>query len=246
MRGNTYTFVFITIVCVACALVVAGTASALKSQQEYAERIDTYKNVIYAGGLIDRGQSVSPADVEKLYSEGISGILVDTTGQQVADSTNMTPEAILKQDKVLPGTPGYVEKDNRTYPLYIVKRNGEVDAYIVPSYGKGLWSDLFGYLSLEKDGKTIRRLVFYKEGETPGLGKEITKPWFQDQFHEKTYLTDAGEVSFVIGRPGPKTSKTEVGGISGSTITGRGVQKMVIDMMTRYKPYFEKNVWNKG
>jgi Na+-transporting NADH:ubiquinone oxidoreductase subunit C len=248
MRGNTYTFFFITIVCIACALVVAGAASALKEQQEFSEKIDTYKNVLLAAGLIERGASVSPAEVEKLYKDGIAGILVDTKGEVVSNETNLTPEAVLKQDKILKGTPGYIEKEKRTYPLYTVSKGGKLDAFIVPVYGKGLWSDLFGYLSLEADGKTIRHLVFYKEGETPGLGKEITKPWFQDQFVKKTFLNEASEITFTVGRPSttPYPNPTEVGGISGATITGRGVQKMIMDMMSLYRPYFEKMVWSKS
>lgn len=247
MRGNTYTFVFITVVCIACALVVAGTASALKEQQEFAERIDTYKNVLVAAGLIQRGQSISAAEVEKIYKESISGVLIDPQGAVVANETNLTPEGVLKQDKILKGTPGYVEPEKRSFPLYTSTKQGKLDAYIVPVYGKGLWSDLFGYLALEADGKTIRSLVFYKEGETPGLGKEITKPWFQEQFNKKTYLSDSSDITFTVGRPGPTPPNPhEVSGISGATITGRGVQKMMVDMMTRYRPYFEKAVWAKG
>ncbi|MBY0585540.1 NADH:ubiquinone reductase (Na(+)-transporting) subunit C [bacterium] len=248
MRGNTYTFFFITLVCIGCALIVAGAASALKSQQEFAERIDTYKNVLLAGGLIERGASISPQEVEKLYQEGIAGILVNVQGEVTSKETNLTPEAVLKQDKVLKGTPGYIEKEKREYPLYTVSKEGKIDAFIVPVYGKGLWSDLFGYLSLEADGKTIRNLVFYKEGETPGLGKEITKPWFQDQFVKKSYLNEANDITFTVGRPSstPYPNATEVGGISGATITGRGVQKMIVDMMNLYRPYFEKSVWSKG
>lgn len=247
MRGNTYTFLFITIVCVVCSLIVAGAATALKEQQEFSERIDNYKNVLLAAGLIERGKSIPPAEVEKLYNEGIKGMMVDVKGEVVANETKLTPEAVLKQDKILKGTPGYIEKDKRTYPLYSVTKDGKLDAYIVPVYGKGLWSDLFGYLSLEADGKTIRHLVFYKEAETPGLGKEITKPWFQDQFVKKTFLNETKEITFTVGRPSrtPYPSPTEVGGISGATITGRGVQKMIIDMMSLYRPYFEKSVWAK-
>lgn len=247
MRSNTYTFGFITVVCVGCALLVSGTATMLRSQQEYAAKIDTYKNVLLAAGTIKRGEPVSSADIEKLYHEKISGMLIDHEGEVVADHTDETPEDMLKITRVLPGTPGYVPPDKRTIPLYVAKVDGKLDAYIVPVYGKGLWSDLFGYLALEPDGKTIRNLVFYKEGETPGLGKEITKPWFQDQFKGKTYLEHGTDtVMFVVGRPGPKEEPNEVGGISGATITSRGVQNMVIDMMKLYEPYFEKNVWNKG
>lgn len=246
MRGNTYTFVFMTVICIACALLVAGTATLLKPMQQYAEKIDTYKNVLRAAGLIERGKSVAPAEVEKIYAESIKGVLIDREGNVKADSTNLTPEDVYKQSKVLKGTPGYVPIEERTYPLYTSVKNEKLEAYIVPVYGQGLWSTLYGYLSLEPDGKTIRSLVFYKEGETPGLGKEITKDWFQDQFKGKTYIEDE-KIAFTVGKPKEDTSSdpTKVAGISGATITGRGVEHLVKDMMQLYRPYFEKNVWGK-
>lgn len=247
MRGNAYTFGFITVVCVGCALLVAGTASALRKQQEFAVKIDTYKNVLISAEIIERGKSLPATEIEKLYHERVAGMLVTRTGDVEADATDLTPDDVLKQDKVLKGTPGYVEPEKRTYPLYTSSKDGKIDAYIVPVHGKGLWSDLLGYLSLESDGKTMRNIVFYKEGETPGLGKEITKPWFQEQFKGKTYLAADQAITFDVGRPGPTPEDPhQVSGISGSTITSRGVEKMILDMMALYKPYFEKNVWNKG
>ena len=235
-----------TIVCIGCALVVSGAAGLLKEQQQFAEKIDTYKNVLIAAGLVRRGEAKPPKDIEKMYTEGIVGLLIDVNGNVAAESTDQTPESVHKQDKILAGTPGYIEPAKRTYPLYTIKKDGKPDGYIVPVYGQGLWSALYGYLALEADGKTIRNLVFYKEGETPGLGKEITKSWFQDQFQKKTFIEN-DQITFTVGRPGKVPDEpTHVAGISGATITGRGVQKMMVDKMKLYQPYFEKTVWKKS
>ena len=39
--------------------------------------------------------------------------------------------------------------------------------------GSGLWAPIDGVLSLKNDFVTIRRIRFYKQEETPGLGGEI-------------------------------------------------------------------------
>jgi Na+-transporting NADH:ubiquinone oxidoreductase subunit C len=247
MRGNAYTFGFMAVVCVGCALVVSTAATILRPYQLYAERIDNYKNVLLAAGLIDRNASLSNKEIEQAYDQAVAGKLVDAKGAVVAEETSLTPEDVHRVAKIPPGVPGYVPPERRTYPIYTVQRDGALDGYIVPVYGQGLWSTMYGYLALESDGRTIRNLVFYKEGETPGLGKEITKEWFQSQFQNKRFMGPDGTITFTVGRPGlESTDPTVVGGISGATITGRGVQNMIVDMMTLYRPYFEANVWKKG
>ena len=91
-----------------------------------------------------------------------------------------------------------------TYAAHIVEENIETSSGQVPVYtwqddqdqapvyafpisGKGLWSMMYGYLSVESDLETVAGISFYKHGETPGLGAEIEKTWFQSQFAGKNY-----------------------------------------------------------
>ena len=57
--------------------------------------------------------------------------------------------------------------------VYIVRTNGAIEQVILPVYGAGLWSTMFGYLAVAGDGATIRGLRFYEHAETPGLGDQI-------------------------------------------------------------------------
>ena len=58
-----------------------------------------------------------------------------------------------------------------------------MNAIIVPISGKGLWSSLYGYFAIDKNNfSTVKGITFYKHGETPGLGAEITKEWFKSSF----------------------------------------------------------------
>ena len=119
-------------------------------------------------------------------------------------------------------------------------------AYAFPIVGKGLWSTLYGYFALEGDLNTVRGITFYKHGETPGLGGEISKPWFQENFAGKRILDDDGSlvsVSVVKGFAADQYSdpgdlEHHVDGISGATITARGVSAMVKEALEQYEPYF--------
>ena len=137
---------------------------------------------------------------------------------------------------------------SRRYPIYRCTIENEV-IYCVPIIGRGLWSKLYGYLSLESDLNTVKGITFYKHGETPGLGAEIEKGWFQDNFVGKKINDQTGtfiSIEVVKGKAAVAYAGNEeklshaVDGISGATITSRGVTKMLHEDLTKYVPYFKQ------
>ncbi|MEN7973588.1 MAG: FMN-binding protein [Verrucomicrobiota bacterium] len=110
--------------------------------------------------------------------------------------------------------------------------------YAFPISGKGLWSMLYGYLALDADLETIAGISFYKHGETPGLGAEIEKDWFLSQFTGKKLYADGAATEFAVVKPGTPLNDTCVDGISGATLTGKGVQALICKDAARYAEYF--------
>lgn len=132
------------------------------------------------------------------------------------------------------------ESDAGALPLYTWTEDGadKASKYAFPISGKGLWSMLYGYLALDADLETIAGISFYKHGETPGLGAEIEKTWFQSQFAGKKLYADGKPTNFLITKPGYASGDSAVDGISGATITGKGVQKLVQKDAAAYANYF--------
>ncbi len=130
-------------------------------------------------------------------------------------------------------------------PIYIWKDDGKVTKYAFPVSGKGLWSTIYGYLSLSNDLRTVSGISFYKHGETPGLGAEIEKDWFQNQFKGKQlYSKDGTPLDFAIVKGSanklpPEQKKCAVDGISGATLTGKGVQAFIRRDIAQYANYFK-------
>ena len=112
--------------------------------------------------------------------------------------------------------------------------------YAFPISGKGLWSMLYGYIALESDLETIAGLTFYKHGETPGLGAEIEKSWFQQQFPGKKLYKAGGATDFVVAKPGAAAGDHAVDGISGATLTGKGVQALLRKDAALYAEFFNQ------
>ena len=101
---------------------------------------------------------------------------------------------------------------------------------ILPIEGKGLWSTLYGYLAVGRDGNTIRGITFYQHGETPGLGGEVDNPkWKALWPGRKAYDAEGhAAIGVIKGQaPGAAEAPHKVDGLSGATITSNGVTKLV-------------------
>jgi len=125
-------------------------------------------------------------------------------------------------------------------PIYTWTDDGtdKPSKYAFPISGKGLWSSLYGYLSLNADLETIAGISFYKHGETPGLGAEIEKDWFLSQFTGKRLYSAGAPTTFVIAKPGTALGESAVDGISGATLTGKGVEALLRKDAAAYAEYF--------
>ena len=115
--------------------------------------------------------------------------------------------------------------------VYLVKENNKTEKVILPIYGKGLWSTMYGFIALDKDLKTIKGITFYDHAETPGLGGEIDNPRWKALWDGKLAFDEEGAVAIEVIKgavvPGSARAIHQVDGISGATLTARGVGNLV-------------------
>lgn len=113
-------------------------------------------------------------------------------------------------------------------PVYLVRDGDRTEQVILPIEGPGLWSTMYGYLAVENDGNTVRGLRFYSHAETPGLGDQVDKPFWRDQWPGKKLYAANGEPQIeVVKGPAPEGSDYQIDGLAGATLTGRGVSQFV-------------------
>jgi Na+-transporting NADH:ubiquinone oxidoreductase subunit C len=232
VKGNTYTFVFATAVCAVCSVMLAAVAEGLRPQQEFNAALDIKKNILKAVQLqTPLSPQATAKEISKIYEEKIEEKVIDADGN------------IIEGKK-----PSEIKEGEKTYPLYIYKEGEEILAYCYPIVGQGLWSILYGYFAIEPDAVTVRGITFYKHGETPGLGAEIEKDWFQKNFEGKTIWSvknhDLTPIVVVKGKVANvyKDERTQyaVDGITAATITSNGVTSMLDKWIHIYEPFFEK------
>jgi Na+-transporting NADH:ubiquinone oxidoreductase subunit C len=118
--------------------------------------------------------------------------------------------------------------------------NGQLDRVVLPVHGYGLWSTMYGFIALEGDANTILGLSFYSHGETPGLGGEIDNPSWRAQW-PGVKLFDADD-QLIITVDSKATGESVIDGLSGATLTTRGVDHLVKFWMGEHAlgPYLEK------
>ncbi|MFP4023155.1 MAG: NADH:ubiquinone reductase (Na(+)-transporting) subunit C [Thiohalospira sp.] len=232
--SNTYIFVFSTIMVVVVAAILSIAAMTLQPFQKKNVEVNKKENILTSINV----ESTAKNAVELYDRYIVESYVVDHTGQ-VKENVDAF-EVDMKKEMAKP-------LEDRSLPVFISMKDEDKKQYIIPVYGKGLWGPVWGYISLESNLSTIYGANFSHQGETPGLGAEISTKEFQDQFIGKEIFNEKGDfVSVRVKKGGTAQpdSKYEVDGISGGTITSEGVDAMLNDCLKSYIPYFE-NIKNK-
>lgn len=231
-----------TILCVVCSLAVSAAAVVLRPIQAANQKLDQQKNILDAAGLpIDEfgkpASKLSSDKIDELY-EWVSEKMVDLESGEYAEdvdpSTYDLVEATQNPDtsveitapKIDPGE----ERRPKVMKVYFVRQpgNDKIKQVILPVYGKGLWGTMYGYLALKNDLKTIQGITFYQHIETPGLGGEVDNPSWKAQWKGLSLFNEKGEPSAMVAKgTAPDMDPYAVDGLSGATITSRGVTNLV-------------------
>ena len=129
---------------------------------------------------------------------------------------------------------------DRNYPLYICEKDGD-KYYIIPVVGTGLWGPIWGFVALESDFKTIYGATFDHKSETPGLGAEIKYATYSDQYNGETISDTTGTFKpIIVVKDGSGSGiNSRVDGITGGTITSKGVEEMTTRTLEVYANYFK-------
>ncbi len=239
-ESNVYTVLFATTMVLIVGTLLAFVASSLKEKIAENKRIEKQQNILYAMGVNENDENsvifVSKDIVGEEFSKYITKQIVITGTDVVEDDKAYLID--LKKEEAAAKNKGY----QRRLPLFVgVKDN--VEYYIIPVRGKGLWDAIWGYVAVDNQ-LVVQGVFFDHAGETPGLGSNIKERFFMDDFKGEHFLD--GDlfkgISVSKGNADPKNlDKTdfEVDAIAGSTITGDGLAAMLRKDLQLYLPYLK-------
>jgi Na+-transporting NADH:ubiquinone oxidoreductase subunit C len=230
---------FATLVCLVCSVLLAVVSIGLAPRQARNKANDVKSKVLQVFGesVTDaKGRiCVTPDELAAMYSERITGIVLDAQGEKVDSRTvdSLTAQEINVRDKA--------SRLKTFYPLYIYTAPGsDTKQVAIHVSGKGLWSTIKGFMALDGDYSTITGIVFYEHQETPGLGGEVEKPFFQDLFEGKKWIANGEVQPFRITKPGAPITDHSVDGITAATMTCIGVERFLNADYAVYHRYFEQ------
>ena len=130
------------------------------------------------------------------------------------------------------------EPDELSAGAYTLRQNGKIVAYALPIEGQGFWAPIKGVIGIKADKKTITAIAFYQQNETPGLGAEIAKPVFRDQFKGK--VISIGDKPLNIKRPGTELGDSDVHAVTGATQTSTRLEKIINSALTNWRQQLNK------
>ena len=244
MHSNNYTLGFVFIVTLILGTMLSFTKDSVKVLQEQNLKADVQKTILRSLNF-DESLLLTNESIEQTFKNSIDAKCVNIEGEIV--------ECNIEEVDI--------EKNEDTLPIYIRMDNDEVQGIALPIAGKGLWSTIFGYIALNPDTDSVLGIQFYKHGETPGLGGEVEKKWFTDNFVNHPFKQPNGEIQYIPKKIRDKSGKIvsikvvkggvdysesntssihQVDGISGATVTADGVTDFLLEDLLRYEKTLDK------
>ncbi|VAW66204.1 Na(+)-translocating NADH-quinone reductase subunit C [hydrothermal vent metagenome] len=246
--------------CLVCSVLVSVAAIQLRPLQEKNKMNARKLEILNAAGLLPLP---SGENVESFFSERVNPRIVHLESGEYSDkfdSVNFDDRKIARDPATSSelGADQDIARINRRadyVQVYLIpalqkkdekKDEKKIKSIVLPVHGYGLWSTMYGFLALSADTRTITGFTFYEQGETAGLGAEVSNPKWLAQFAGKDAIDMNGKPLIRVNKgpvnPGDKNAHYSVDGISGATLTSNGVTNLLHFWLdkTGFGPYLKK------
>ena len=236
-QSNLHIVIYAGALTIVCCGLLALAAEGLKEKQQFNIDMEQKKNILSTVIAIEEG-----VDINQLYSKRVKAFVVDFQGSV---KEGMQPKDVnLAAEYKKP-------REQRLLPVYEFKNETDstkTDYVVLPVYGYGLWNNIWGFVALKSDLNTVQGVKFQHAGETPGLGARIeTDEDVQNRYKGKTIYENGKLVSVTMMKGEGKdysSNSHQVDGLSGATLTAKGVNNMLQDYFVAYENYMKKNKKN--
>ena len=223
-------------VCLICSLVVSASAVSLRDLQKENKLNDKRIKILQVADIYDPSISIAEqfSELESKFIDFNTGLLMDEYNNFSIDDYDqiiVTKDPNLSSKVPTSEDIAIIKNRENVGKIYILRDEiGAIDNLVLPIRGYGLWGTLYGYISIEDDFNTVSGIEFYDHKETPGLGAEVDNPKWKAQWKgKKIYKDNKVNLAVIKGKveAGDSESTYKIDGLSGATITSRGVTNMV-------------------
>lgn len=226
-QSTTYTIVYIVLLVLVVGTALTATSLALRGRQDENVKADKMRQILASVNITAaKGESIVDIFDKKIEEQ----FVVNSLGEKIEGTAF---DIDVAKEVKLPAT-------ERRLPVYVCS-TPDGPKYILPAYGAGLWGPIWGYVSLDSDGSKVYGAFFAHQSETPGLGAEIEKPAFRDEFKGLNLFKNGTFLPIAVVKAGqhPQNEADYVDGISGGTITSKGVGDMLDNCLSPYQNFLD-------
>jgi Na+-transporting NADH:ubiquinone oxidoreductase subunit C len=222
-------------VALVCSLLVSSAVYWLRPIQLAYSSVERNRAVLVAAGLVERDAELTERELADRYLaleprlvDLDAGRFVNADASIVAsydyraamDDPERSREIAAAADIASLGS------RPRLMPVYLQRVDSELARIVLPVYGRGMWSTIYGYVVLGADLRTVANASFYEHGETPGIGDRIQNAeWLGSWIGKLAYAPDGEVVLRIGGGDGPAASRIDA--ITGATVTVTAVDRFV-------------------
>ena len=226
-NSNSYTFGFAILMVIVVGSLLAVASQGLKTRQEKNATDKKMMSILSAINI-----DATRENAQEMYNKYVIDSKIISGKDLNAEAFNVDIKKEFRDKNI--------SVSDRNYPLYICEKDGD-KYYIIPVVGTGLWGPIWGFVALESDFKTIYGANFDHKSETPGLGAEIKYASYSDQYTGETISDTTGSFQpIIVVKDGSGSGiNSKVDGITGGTITSKGVEEMTTRTLEVYVNYFK-------
>lgn len=226
-NSNLYTFGFAILMVIIVGSLLALASQGLKTRQEKNATDKKMMSILSAINI-----DATRENAQEMYNKYVIDSKIISGKDLSANAFNVDIKKEFRDKNI--------SVSDRNYPLYICEKDGD-KYYIIPVVGTGLWGPIWGFVALESDFKTIYGANFDHKSETPGLGAEIKYASYSDQYTGEMISDTTGIFQpIIVVKDGSGSGlNSKVDGITGGTITSKGVEEMTTRTLEVYVNYFK-------
>ena len=137
------TLLFAVAVCFVCSIAVSAVSVGLHERQVENQLLDKQKNVLEVAGLMEKGERLSRAEIQRRFAEGLEPLVVDLeTGTYVegVDPLSFDQRKASRdpdQSRPAPENPARVRRIPKYGLVFQVRGDDGVGGIILPIEGMG-------------------------------------------------------------------------------------------------------------
>lgn len=223
---------YAAILTIVCGGLLAFASESLKEKQQENIALEQKENILSTVMVLKDEDNAA-----EIYAARVKAFVVDYNGNEVAGKKTTDVDVAAEYKK---------PTKERLLPVYEFRSetdSSKIEYVVLPIHGFGLWDRIWGYVALQSDFNTIQGAVFQHKGETPGLGARIASEEIQDRYKNKQVFEgeQIASVEMMKGEGNDYASQAhKVDGMSGATLTAKGVNNMLKDYLACYENYIKK------